>query len=443
MHMEGANKQVASLYWHICWPAALEGLLIVMLTSVDLMMVSSLGTQAVAAVGIFSQPKMVILCVSRSLSVTVTAIVAKRFGRGEIQGLSAFLKQTTLLTLLAAFLLFVMTEGSMKYILLLAGAEKEYLPMALSYGRLANINLLFYAPALVINAGLTGLGQTKSMLVSNVAGNLVNVLLNAVFIYMLHMGVAGAGLATAIGGAVTLLFSVLFVVNEKCLVSLKGKLNWKLTIDNFKEIKSYFSGIFLEQGFERIGMFLYSVMTAMLGMTDFAIHNICMTLCDIFYSFGQGFSKSSLALSGRFSGEGDARNQKNLLRWAQLLPAVCAVFAAAGYAVFAPRFMGFYSKDAFVIERGAEILLFVAVTCIPASQSLSLSGILRGRGDTNYVARYSFWSIAVVRPILTWVLCFGFRLGLAGAWMALLFDQTMRWGFAAYRVKKTTGIEIL
>ena len=195
-------------------------------------------------------------------------------------------------------------------------------------------------------------------------------------------------------------------------------------------------GICLEQGFERIGMFLYSVMTAMLGMTDFAIHNICMTLCDIFYSFGQGFSKSSLALSGRFTGEGDGKSQKALLRWAKLLPAVCAVLAAAGYAVFAPRLMGFYSEDLFVIEKGSVILLFVAATCLPASQSLSLSGILRGRGDTNYVARYSFWSIAVLRPMVTWVLCFGFGLGLAGAWMALLLDQIMRWRFAAYRAKK-------
>ena len=439
MRTDGVNKGIFSLYWHICWPAALEGLLIVMLTSVDLVMVSSLGTAAVAAVGIFSQPKMVILCVSRSLSVTVTAVVAKRFGKGETQGLSAFLKQTTLLTFLAAFVLFILTEGSLKSILLLAGAEAEYLPLALSYGWLANINLLFYAPALVINGGLTGLGQTKSMLISNVAGNLVNVGLNAVFIYVFALGVAGAGLATAIGGGVTLLCSVLFAVRENCLVSLWGRNHWKLTAENFKEVRRYFSGIFLEQGFERIGMFLYSVMTAMLGMTDFAIHNICMTLCDVFYSFGQGFSKSSLALSGRFSGERNGEHQRGLLLAAKILPGACALAAAAGYVAFAPQLMGFYSKDTLVIERGVVILLFVAATCIPSSQSLSLSGILRGIGDTNYVARYSFWSIAVIRPILTWVLCFGFHLGLSGAWMALLFDQTMRWAFAAYRTRSKVG----
>ena len=42
-------------------PAAAEGLLLMMLTAADLLMVSSLGTAAVAAVSIFSQPRMVIL----------------------------------------------------------------------------------------------------------------------------------------------------------------------------------------------------------------------------------------------------------------------------------------------------------------------------------------------------------------------------------------------
>ena len=51
-----------------------------LLAAVDLLMVSSLGTIAVAAVSIFGQPRMVILCVSRSFSVAITAHIAQRCG---------------------------------------------------------------------------------------------------------------------------------------------------------------------------------------------------------------------------------------------------------------------------------------------------------------------------------------------------------------------------
>lgn len=48
-------------FWRLAWPAAAEGLLLMLLTAADLLMVSSLGNTAVAAVSIFSQPRMVIL----------------------------------------------------------------------------------------------------------------------------------------------------------------------------------------------------------------------------------------------------------------------------------------------------------------------------------------------------------------------------------------------
>ena len=60
-------------FWRLAWPAAAEGLLLMLLTAADLLMVSALGNTAVAAVSIFSQPRMVILCVTRSYCITGTS----------------------------------------------------------------------------------------------------------------------------------------------------------------------------------------------------------------------------------------------------------------------------------------------------------------------------------------------------------------------------------
>ena len=104
--MVDSRTNIKSQYWHICWPAALEGLLIIMLNSVDLLMVSSLGTEAVAAVGLFSQPKMLILCACRSLSVATTAIVAHMYGGNKWNKITPFLKQATTLAIIISICLF-------------------------------------------------------------------------------------------------------------------------------------------------------------------------------------------------------------------------------------------------------------------------------------------------------------------------------------------------
>ena len=60
-----------------------------LLTAADLLMVSALGNTAVAAVSIFSQPRMVILCVTRSYSVALSAYVARRRGKHPDESLTS------------------------------------------------------------------------------------------------------------------------------------------------------------------------------------------------------------------------------------------------------------------------------------------------------------------------------------------------------------------
>jgi Na+-driven multidrug efflux pump len=55
-----------------------------------------------------------------------------------------------------------------------------------------------------------------------------------------------------------------------------------------------------------------------------------------------------------------------------------------------------------------------------------MGGSLRGAGDTRYVALTMLVTVMLVRPLASLVFIYGFQLGLAGAWYAILFDQTLR-----------------
>lgn len=66
------------------------------------------------------------------------------------------------------------------------------------------------------------------------------------------------------------------------------------------------------------------------------------------------------------------------------------------------------------------------------------------RGDSTFVAVTSLLSIAVIRPILTYVLCYPLGLGLAGAWISLVVDQGFRFltGYVRFSGGKWSKINL-
>jgi len=71
-------------------------------------------------------------------------------------------------------------------------------------------------------------------------------------------------------------------------------------------------------------------------------------------------------------------------------------------------------------------MLTVAAMAPIQSSNVVVGGILRGAGDTKFVAITSFLSIGLVRPGATWLFCYPLGFGLIGAWFAFGTDQILR-----------------
>lgn len=89
-------------------------------------------------------------------------------------------------------------------------------------------------------------------------------------------------------------------------------------------------------------------------------------------------------------------------------------------------------------------MLIVAATCLAQTSQVVISGCLRGAGDSKYVALSSFISIAVIRPALSWVLCYPARLGAHRRRIGLFGDQFLRLvlNFIRFRGGKWSVIEL-
>jgi Na+-driven multidrug efflux pump len=200
----------------------------------------------------------------------------------------------------------------------------------------------------------------------------------------------------------------------------------------FREFLPVFAGVFSEQGFERIGMVLYTRMVAELGTAAYAVHAICMNFCDFYYCFAGGLGKANMVMAGHAHGAGDwaywQRQLRSGLKWSLIFSLVSFVLTFS----LREEIFSLYSHEVGLLPLGSLVMIFVAAVSFPEAHALVCAGVLRGSGRTSQVAAYSFVSIAFLRPLITAFFLQVMDMGLPGAWLALAIDQSIRAACASF-----------
>lgn len=423
-------------YLRIGLPAALEGVLMIFLSNADIVMVGTLGAGAIAAVSIFTQPRMMLLTVARSIAAAVTILIAERFGRDQHNTYGDILKKTMVLVVVFLGLAHVGFFLYLDSILLWMGAQQDYLPDAMIYGLWTLPAVFVTSITTLMQAVMFGRGESVRVLSINIQGNVVNVVLNAFLIFGLgpfpQLDILGAALGT-IGGAIWSFFLTLHVLYTWGIFN-QG--NYRLTCTYLREFLGVFGGIFSEQGFERIGMVVYTRMVAELGTIPYAVHAIAMNFCDFYYSFCNGMGKASTVLAGH-NRDIHKQNEWKLYLWAGMRWSL--IFSIAVFLVtfvLREEIFGIYAHDSTLLPLGSLMIAYVAAVSFPEAYQMVCAGILRASGKTTQVAAYSFVSITILRPIITYCFLYKFYMGLEGAWLSLALDQSIRAVCAAVLLRK-------
>lgn len=414
------------------------------LAAADLIMVGVLGPKAIAAVSIFLPLRLVLLTVSRSLASAITILTANKFGAGDMDGIRTLQRQSFTLSAGVLLILHIGFYLAFDELVVLMGAQPDYLELALAYGHIAVAAVLLNSLSLILQGVQLGIGQTAPIMKSNIAGNVLNIVCNYFLITgfgsFAGWGVRGAAISTIIGSLFTLSLTAWLMWREGSfgggVVQLPDKRFWR-------EFAPVFGGVFSELGAERIGMLAYGWMTARLGTLPYAVHSICYNICDFSYDFIFGFGKANMVLAGQARGAGDyaqwQRYQRLGFRWGLGL---AVVFFAVLYLGRVPIF-SVYSADSAALALSGTIMFWVAAVGIPQAHTIITAGILRGSGRTAAVAAYSFVLISILRPLMTAFFIYYCELGIVGAWVAMFCDQSLRSLCFSWKVFKIRSLKDL
>lgn len=415
----------------IAWPSTLESFLMSLVSFVDTIMVSALGSYAISAIGLTNQPRFLCLTFFFALNIAVSALVARRRGAERQDEANQILVQSLLIVGILGVCVSILALTFADPILELAGSQKDTHPYSVMYFRIIISGLLFQVFSMVINAAQRGAGNTKISMKANLVMSGVNIILNFLLIEgrfgLPALGIQGAAIASLCGfaaGFVMSLISVLKPTGYLYLFYLGNSLRPRRDI--YRRMFQVGSGSFFEQIFLRIGFLLYILVVANLGTVSFAAHQIGMSIITISFAIGDGLSIAGIALVGQSLGKKRPDLAKIYGGFCQHLGILCSFTVALVYSILGKNIYSLFSEDPLILSYGDVIMKIIAVIVILQIAQVIFGGCLRGAGDTRYTALISLISVTLIRPLSGWLFVYPLQFGLIGAWMSLLLDQAVR-----------------
>lgn len=433
---------------NMAWPAMLESFFTAFAGLVDSLMVSSLGSYAVAAVGLTTQPKFLGLALFIAANVSISALVARRKGedrREEANRIFAtFLVFILIMAVLFSILLVVFADPVIRF----CGSEEATHESAVLYFRIIMGGMIFNVVQMGVNSAQRGAGNTRITMRTNLVSNTVNIIANYLLIQghfgFPALGIRGAALATVLGTVVASIMSVASVWKKDTFVSIPLILSQRIRpgLEALRNIVRVGYSVFAEQVLMRIGFMLTALMAADQGTSAMAAHQVGMNIMSLSFSFGDGLQATAVALIGYSLGARQPEQAKKYGRTCRMIGGLISVFLAAVYFFGARLLMGMFFREPEIVAIGVRIMHVIIFIVVLQIAQVIYMGCLRGAGDTLYTAIASTVSVTVMRTAGSWLFGYVLGMGIVGIWFGVVADQLSRFLFATIRFRQGKWINI-
>ncbi|WP_262122951.1 MATE family efflux transporter [Anaerococcus sp. Marseille-Q5996] len=432
----------------IAWPAVFESFFIALAGIIDTFMISSMGPEAIAAIGLTTQPKFLAITSFFAISSAVSALVARRQGEDNRRKANQTLVTALLISMIFVVLTSILMIRFVDPILIFAGSDDATHLMAKEYFNVIMLGLVFNSLSMIINAAHRGSGNTRIAFVTNLVSSIVNIFFNYLLIdgnlSFPALGTKGAAIATVIGAAVSTIMCFYSLTKRNSYLSLKemayGDIRISKTIA--KEISNLAVNIFIEIMSMRIGFFITALTAARLGTDYFAVHNVGMNLLSLSFSLGDGMSVAVITLTGNNLG---AERKDEAIKYGkacQQIGLLMGIMISIIFMVFGRAIFSLFFTDASIIEKSDIVIRYIGFIVIFQILQVIYGGSLRSAGDVRYTLFVAIISVTIVRSVATLVMVNLLKLGLDGIWIAILTDQASRFIGLRHRFKQGKWVDL-
>lgn len=411
-------------------PIFAELLLQLLVGNIDQLMISNLGSAAVASVGNGNQVMNVVIIVLETMSAATTILLTQHLGAGGREegcnevatvGLTVTALFSLLMGLALLFLPHVLFE--------LLRTPEEAFDGACLYLRIVGGTVLVQGLYIQLCAILRSYTLLREVVVISVVMNLLNVLGNALLINgwlgFPRLGVTGAALATVLSKAAGLLLAA-WVLRQKCPVRFSPKYLSPFPAETVKHLL----GIALPSGTESLSYNVSQIFILrfinLMGTTVIATKVYASMLANVAYIYTIAIAQATQIIIGYLLG---AQKTEEVTRrvWSTTRIAILVSEALTLLLLlFCDPVYSLFTDDPAIHALGRRIILVELALEIGRSINIIMVKTLTTAGDVWFpvvIGIFSMWTISVFGG---WLLGHGMAWGLVGVWIAMACDECFR-----------------
>ena len=408
-------------------PLLVEQLLAVTVGMADTMMVSRCGEAAISGVSLVDMINNLIIVLFAALATGGAVVVSQYLGAKEQKHANASSGQLILLSALlgvgVGVFCFVLARPMIR--LCYGSIDADVLEAGVLYLRITAVSYPFLA---MYNAGAAlfrSMGNSKISMQISILMNIINIVGNAVCIFVLGMGVDGVAWPSVLSRAV----AAVLILN-RCYQ--KGHmLTVPKTIRLDGRMAKRILGIGIPSAFEnslfQAGRILVVSMISTFGTVQIAANAVANNLDGMGCIPGQAIGLAMITVVGRCVGAGDNEQTvfytRKLLLWAYISMGIFN----GGILLFLKPLVGIYALS------GETMALAILLVQIHAGSGLFLwpasfvlPNALRAANDVKFTMVVSVLSMAIWRLGFSYLLCVRMGWGAVGVWIAMVIDWVCR-----------------
>ena len=373
-HHKMTTDPIPRLVWSLAVPTIISMLIASIYNLTDTFFVGKISTQATASVGIVFPVIALIYAFGFFFGHGSGIFISQKLGQRETDMANVM----GTVGLFSSFFggLFIAAIGIilLEPISILLGSTPTILPYTQSYLQITLLGAPFMMASLVLNNMLRYQGNAMYGMIGMVAGAVINIGLDPLFIFTFDMGVAGAALATVVSQLIS--FVLLLIMNERSGGIKIRFIYMKPALYLFREMAKGGVPSLLRQGLASVAVILLNKAAGIHGDVAIAamsiVGRITMFCGMVMIGFGQGFQpvcafNYGANLYGRVKAAYSYCN-KVCLAFLLVVTAILVIFAT-------PIVTVFRREDVEVIAIGVRALRFQCIS-LPLGGFIALNNMM-------------------------------------------------------------------
>ena len=363
------------------------------------------GDNALAAVGSAGPILNLLIVLFIGISMGASIMVSQYFGAKNRKDLSATIGNCIVLTALASVFVMVVATMLTRPLLLLLKTPDSILDWCTSYLHILFIGSAGLAYYNILSGVLRGLGDSISALVYLIVASILNIILDLVFVVYFGMGVDGVALATAIAQAISALLCVRRLMQMKDLFDMNREY---LKMTKYHSMSIIRLGVpsGVTQAILSMAMLIVQSLTNSFGEQFIAANVIVMRVDGFAMLPNFSFATAMTTYAGQNVGAGSYDRVVKGAKQGTFMAIGTSAVITALILLFGKPLMGIFTNTESLVILSMNLMRILAVGYIAMAVTQSLSGVMRGAGDTMTPMWISLVTTILVRVPLAYGLVY-------------------------------------